>query len=96
MAKRFLYSTLAGILIVTMGGFAEADYSGRSMSEAPVLSFAAIGQDTSSLAEWQEREAVETGALPAMPGDSPGLRCCDTSVDAEGNTAIRPEIDSGP
>ena len=95
MAKRILFCTLAGILIVTMGGFAEADYSGRSMSEAPVLSSGEIGQDSSFHSTWQEREALETGALPAMPGDSPGLRCCDTSVDAQGNTAIRPEIDSG-
>ena len=95
MAKRILFSVLAGILVVTTGGFAVAGYSGSSMSERPVLSSAEIGQDVSFPATWQEREALETGALPAMPGDSPGLRCCDTSVDAEGNTSIRPEIDSG-
>lgn len=95
MAKRILFSVLAGILVVTAGGFAAADYSGRYMSEAPVLSPSEIGQEASFPAMWQEREALETGALPAMPGDSEGLRCCDTSVDEAGNTAIRPEIDSG-
>jgi hypothetical protein len=99
MKGKFVFSVVIGLFVIALAGLAAADSlqddrnRGMNYLERPTQLPGAEPETQSNLLPWQEREPVETGSIPA---GSPELRCCDSSVDAEGNTAIRPEIDSGP
>jgi hypothetical protein len=103
MAKKVLFSMLAGIFVMTMAGLASA--------EAPVLAFndlqmqaqqqsADPEEQYSNPESWMVREPVETGSIPSEQGTSSDLRCCagDSGpiLDREGDTVLRPGIDDGP
>jgi hypothetical protein len=74
-------------------GTNSADTSLRQSGADPEMGY-------SNSLTWQERGPVDTGSMPAMQGNSPDFRCCagdsGPSVDAAGNTGIRPGIDDGP
>ena len=101
MTRKIGYSVLVGLFVVTLAGLASAgdyrqdsEYRGMNYLERPTqLPGADTEAESSNTVPWLEREPVETGA---MPSGSPDLRCCDPSVDADGNTLIRPGIDDGP
>lgn len=100
MPRKTLYMLMAGLLVAFMAGFAAAGGYGHSMTEPAVQSPAGTEQDASYPATWEEREQVETGGVPPVPGGSPELRCCEGDsgpmLGWAGETVLRPEIDAGP
>lgn len=105
MAKKVLFSMLAGMFVMAMAGLAAADrstpapeaYRGMNHSEMPAAQPTA-DPETQYLGagSWVERGPVETGSMPMVQEGAQELRCCDSPVDAAGSTKIRPGIDDGP
>jgi hypothetical protein len=105
MTRKIMFSMLFGAFVMGMAGLAAAEApvllfassDGRTYLEMPTQQPGADTEaESSNTVPWLERGPVETGSMPDMPGDSPGLHCCGSPVDGEGNTVIRPGIDDGP
>ena len=104
MTRKILFSMLAGVFVMAMAGLAAAEAPVQAFEETGGLTYAEgtapqPGADPemqySNSNPWQERGEVDTGSLPSMVAGDPELHCCNPSLDADGNTLIRPGIDDG-
>lgn|SRR5512139_1391340 len=109
MAKKILYSILAGMLVMAVAGPAAAGSSGQRVDDHRGLTYTEIpAQQPTADPEWQfsnsepwlVRGPVETGSMPSAQGFTPELRCCagdsGPMLDKAGDTVLRQGIDDGP